>query len=175
MKFLTLCGSLRQRSSNQAMLDAFTRLLPADSEVVPYTALATLPAFNPDQDKAPYPAPVSELRRMVKQADVLVISSPEYAHGIPGSLKNLLDWLVGDPDFHEKRVLLLYADRGSTWAIDSLREILRTMSARILLSVALPLGTNQVTVENLLSRPELAALLRSACDAALETQSRTNS
>jgi NAD(P)H-dependent FMN reductase len=79
-----------------------------------YEGLAGLPHFNPDDDEdgGPVPPAVADLRARVIAADGWVISSPEYAHGVPGSLKNALDWLVSCPELPGKPVLLLNASAG---------------------------------------------------------------
>ena len=90
---LTVAGSLRAGSSNAALLDAAARLAPGSLTVSAYTALAALPAFSPDVEEGPGPLPnaVSHWRAALAAADMVLISSPEYAHGIPGVLKNALD------------------------------------------------------------------------------------
>ena len=93
--FLTISGSLRAASSNTAALEALPLLTTPGISIVPYRRLAGLPAFNPDLDGELLPKAVRELRTLVGGADGLIISSPEYARGIAGALKNLLDWLVG--------------------------------------------------------------------------------
>jgi chromate reductase len=162
MRILTLCGSLRARSSNRAILRAYASLAPA-STFTHYERIGALPHFNPDleRDDAALPPEVLELRRLVSQAEALVISTPEYVHALPGSFKNALDWLVGDPAFAGKPVAILHVERGSTWAIDSLREVLRTMSAQIIeaASVTLPLPGNQVDEAAVMGRDEVRALL----------------
>jgi chromate reductase len=140
---LCLCGSLRRVSSNSSALEAAYRLAPSTLELLLYRGLGELPLFNPDLDIDPPPPAVSVLREAVASADVLLIACPEYAHGVPGAFKNLLDWLVGAPDFPGKPVLLLNtAARGSWHAQEALAEILSTMSAQLLtaqpLTVALP-------------------------------------
>jgi len=162
LKLFGLCGSLRARSSNRAMLEAYARLCADAAELKIYEGLAGLPHFNPDDDREELAASVTDLRTQIAASDAIVISTPEYAHGLPGSLKNALDWLVSDPAFAGKPVVLISAERGSTWAIDSLREILRTMSAEVLVeaSIALRLASNNVDADHILARPELADLLR---------------
>ncbi len=164
MRILTLCGSLRARSSNRAVLNAFARLVPPGVRVEHFDRLGSLPHFNPDTDFEPLPAEVSSLRSLVAHADVLVISTPEYVHGLPGSFKNALDWLVSDPAFAGKPVAILHASRGSSWALDSLREVLATMSARIIEAavVPLPLGSSQIDEEAILQREDLRRLLEGA-------------
>ena len=83
-----------------------------------YDGLARLPHFNPDLDEegAVAPPAVAELRDLVTAADLLVICSPEYAHGLPGALKNALDWLVSSPAMVGKRVTIINASSRSTYA-----------------------------------------------------------
>ncbi len=135
MRVLAISGSLRARSSNRALLDAAGALVPTGMEWETYDALAGLPHFNPDddQDGRPVPPAVAELRARVIAADGWVISSPEYAHGVPGSLKNALDWLVSCPELPGKPVLLLNASAaGGNFAQAALAETLRTMSLQVL-------------------------------------------
>ena len=159
---LTVCGSLRAHSSNRAILHAYAQLAP-DLAFTHYAGLGDLPHFNPDLDRddLPLPAPVAHLRALVRSADALVLSTPEYAHGLPGAFKNALDWLVSDPVFPGKPVVILAADRGSRWAHDNLCEILRTMSAKLLADATalLPLGTNRVDPAAILADPACRSLL----------------
>ena len=100
-----------------------------------YGGLADLPHFDPDEDEEgrTVPPAVADLRSRVIAADGWVISSPEYAHGVPGSLKNALDWLVSCPELPGKPVLLLNASAaGGDFAQAALAETLRTMSLEVL-------------------------------------------
>jgi NAD(P)H-dependent FMN reductase len=109
-------------------------------ELVLYEGLRELPHFDPDLDREHDEAPpqVAALRAQISAADGVIISSPEYAHGVPGSLKNALDWLVSYPDFAGKPVLLWNASAaGGEHAQASLLETLRTMSARVLVEDSL--------------------------------------
>lgn len=128
---LGIPGSLRATSSNAALVRAATRVAPAGMELVLYGDLATLPHFSPDLDVEPLPQAVCDLRAKVAAADALFISSPEYAHGMPGSLKNALDWLVSAVEAMDKLVLLLSASPGgAAHAHAQLGEVLRTMNLR---------------------------------------------
>ncbi len=166
MRILTLCGSLRARSSNRAILRAYARVVPPGVGFEHYEGTAALPHFNPDLDGETVPPEVAALRSRIAGAAAVVISTPEYAHALPGTLKNALDWLVSDPAFAGKPVVILQAARGSAFASDSLREVLRTMSARLLdeACVDLPLGTNQVDENAILARAELRALLAASAE-----------
>lgn len=167
MKILTVCGSLRARSSNRAILEACERLGGPRFAFTHFDDLAALPAFNPDLDGDTPPSAVVAWRRQVGAAEALIFSTPEYAHGLPGALKNALDWLVSDPAFAGKPAAILHAYRGSDWALDSLREILRTMSAQLVdgASANLPLTTNRIDADAILARPELRDRLARSLDA----------
>ena len=85
---LTVAGSLRAGSSNAALLSAVAQVAPPDLTVAAYPALGSLPAFNPDREETAMrlPASVRRWREALAAADMVLISTPEYAHGIPGVL-----------------------------------------------------------------------------------------
>jgi NAD(P)H-dependent FMN reductase len=164
MRILAICGSLRASSTNRSALEAAAMLAPAGMATALYEGLAHLPHFNSDLDTAEPPDAVLTLRREIGLADGLVISSPEYAHGVPGPLKNVLDWLVASFEFPVKPVMLINASPRAVHADQQLREILRTMSARLIggSSVVLPLLGRNLTASDIASDPELSRILRTA-------------
>jgi chromate reductase, NAD(P)H dehydrogenase (quinone) len=168
---LLVSGSLRAVSSNGAVLDAVAALVPAHVRVARYDALADLPAFNPDLDGegAVPPLPVARWRGAVAAADAVVICSPEYAHGVPGALKNALDWLVSGPDVPGLPVAVVNATTRAHHAHDSLMETLRTMSAEVVeaASVKLPLAPGERTAAAILANPAIAAMLTAGLEALL--------
>lgn len=97
-----------------------------------YEGIGTLPHFNADLDTATPPPEVAEWRAQVAAADALIISSPEYARGVPGSLKNALDWLVGSSDVVEKPVALLNGSSRASHSQTSLAITLQTISAKLI-------------------------------------------
>ena len=164
MMLLAICGSLRTASSNLALLQATQLLAPAGVVVELYEGLAALPAFNPDEDGDHPPTEVAALRELVGRADGILISSPEYARGIAGSLKNALDWLVSSFEFPEIPVAVLNASPRATDADAALRLTLATMSARIVAeaSITLPLMGRGLDAIRIAADPELARTLRAA-------------
>ncbi|HEU4585005.1 MAG TPA: NADPH-dependent FMN reductase, partial [Gemmatimonadaceae bacterium] len=144
-------------------------LAPDDVDVVLYDGIGQLPHFNPDLEAA-LPATVVDLRARVAAAAGLLISSPEYAHGVPGSFKNALDWLVGGPEFVYKPVALFNASPRASYAQESLAETIRTMSGRIIseASLSLPLLGRGLDAEGIIERPELASAIRRAIIAFVE-------
>ena len=138
MKILALCGSLRRVSMNAALLRATARLAPAGMQVRIFDGLGELPLFNPDLE-ARLPAAVGRLHGAILDCEALLIASPEYAHGVTGVLKNALDWLVSFEGFVGKPVVIFNASPRSVHADAALREILVTMSARLLDAACLDL------------------------------------
>ncbi|MGB3461807.1 NADPH-dependent FMN reductase [Rhodanobacter lindaniclasticus] len=166
-RVLCLCGSLRRVSSNRAALEAARQLATAPLDLVLHDALGALPLFNPDDEVDPLPPSVLALREAVGAADALLIACPEYAHGVPGAFKNLLDWLVGSLEFPGKPVLLLNTSaRGSCHAQQALAEVLSTMSARLLAvqPVTVPLPGAGCMAAQVLASAECCAALRTALD-----------
>lgn len=138
MKILAISGSLRTQSSNTLLLQAAARLAPEGLSVTLYQGIAELPHFNPDLDGELLPEKVMELRALLAEVDGVLISSPEYAHGIPGALKNALDWLVSDVEFAGKRVVLINSSASDAAHLTAqLIEVLQTMSAQILFCASL--------------------------------------
>jgi len=134
MKIIAISGSLRAQSSNASLLRAAARVAPDSVRIVMYEGMEKLPHFNPDLDGegAAPPARVRELRELLIGADAILISSPEYAHGVPGSFKNLLDWLVSTGELVGKPVALLNAAPvGGEYAQAAILETLRTMNWRV--------------------------------------------
>jgi NAD(P)H-dependent FMN reductase len=131
MQILGLCGSLRRESRSLVLLQAFAQLAPVDVQFVIHPGLGDLPLFNPDDETNPAPA-VRELWRAVAAADAVAVASPEYAHGVTGTIKNALDWLVGCEDFVDMPVALLNPSHRAELADAALREILVTMNTRLI-------------------------------------------
>ena len=166
---LAISGSLRAVSSNTAALQALAALAPDGVTLALYDQLADLPYFNPDLDREgdTPPASVAYLRAQIGRADGIVICSPEYAHGVPGVLKNVLDWLVSSLEFPGKPVALINVSPRSTFAQASLAETLSTMSAVLIsdpaLTIALPRDRRDVA--GMLADPAISQDLRAAISA----------
>jgi chromate reductase len=123
---LAISGSLRAGSSNHAILRYLGGLAPADFDYVIYDGLAGLPHFDPGLDADQTPSPVVELRQLLANAGAVIICSPEYAFGVPGSLKNLLDWTVGSGSLEDKPLALITASTGGQHAHAALQLILKS-------------------------------------------------
>lgn len=104
MHVVAVSGSLKQSSANSALVRALAAAEPGHVEV--WDGLGDLPHFNPDDDGG---SAVTSLRAAVTRADGLLIATPEYAGGMPGSLKNALDWLVGTGELYDQPVAIVSA------------------------------------------------------------------
>jgi chromate reductase len=161
---LAVSGSLRAASSNRTLLQAAAAVAPPDVIVRLSDHLASLPHFNPDLDVDPLPPSVVSWRRDVAEADGLLLSVPEYAHGLPGTFKNGLDWLVPDPAVLHKPIAVWNVSARGEHARESLHEILRTMSTTIVAEagVTLPLLDGPFELAVLTGTPALRDTLRRA-------------
>jgi NAD(P)H-dependent FMN reductase len=159
MRFLSICGSLRAASTNRILLDAFARHAPDGVAVDMCEGIGELPLFDPDRDGGSRPSAVIELARQVGGADGLIIASPEYAHGIPGVLKNTLDWLVSGFEIPNKPVMLVHASTRGIFVREHLGEVLKTMSTRLYPDPGTPfeihlVGKSPSEARGMLDRPE---------------------
>ena len=169
MKILAISGSLRARSSNTELLRAAALVAPASWTFDLYDGLGGLPHFNPDLDAegSTPPEPVRDLRARVAAADAVLICSPEYAHGVAGSMKNALDWLVSDAEMVGKPVGVLNASARAGIAHAALAETLRTMSTALVpgASITVSIDGRRLDAAGIAADPTLASLLQGALDA----------
>jgi chromate reductase, NAD(P)H dehydrogenase (quinone) len=164
---LAISGSLRRASSNTALIVAAARLAPGTVEISIYRGLAEIPPFNPDLESDSAPEAVTRFRAALQACDVVLISSPEYAHGVPGVLKNALDWVVGSGELVDKPIALINASGRTTHAWASLAETLSVMSAHVIVeaSITVPLDGRRLDANGIVDDTELSSALRSAIEA----------
>jgi NAD(P)H-dependent FMN reductase len=172
INLLAICGSLRTDSINRTLLHAAIRLSPADMEISMCPYIGKLPLYNPDLEH-PVPDQVAGFRAQIADSQALLIASPKYAHGVTGSLKNALDWLVSFEPFANKPVALLNASPRAHHADAALREILKTMSAELVeaASITVPLLGAELTEDEIASHPVISIAIVSAL---LELQASTS-
>jgi chromate reductase, NAD(P)H dehydrogenase (quinone) len=163
-RVLAISGSLRRHSGNSTLVSAVAQLAPDGACVSIYPRLEEIPPFNPDRDGPDPPTAVLDLREQLQRCDALVISSPEYAHGVPGVLKNALDWIVGSGELMGKPVALLRTSSRGAFAHASLVETMTVMSAVVVIaaSVVVPLDGRPLTPAAIVADSELSAIVRSA-------------
>lgn len=130
-RVLAISGSTRAHSVNRLFINAVKELGASHFSIDLFDGLADIPHFNPDLDTEQPPAAVEAFREKVKLADGILICSPEYAMGVPGALKNALDWTVSTSDFSGKPVALITASLSGQKAHESLLGTLRVIEAKI--------------------------------------------
>lgn len=128
-KILAIPGSLRANSSSNLVLQSIISSAPEIVIVEVYNDVGVLPHFN---DPKQVPSAVTEFRKKVKEADAVLICTPEYAFGIPGSLKNALDWTVSSGEFIDKPVGLVTASSQGEKGHAALLLVLTAISAKII-------------------------------------------
>jgi len=129
IRILGISGSLRANSSASAVLNIVASLVPEQVEFTIYTGLAEVPAFN---DSNEIPETVEEFIKLLSGADGVFFVIPEYAFGVPGALKNALDWTVSSSTaFPDKPVALITAATGGDKAHAAFLLTLKAISAKI--------------------------------------------
>jgi chromate reductase, NAD(P)H dehydrogenase (quinone) len=143
IRILGVSGSLQASSTNGALLRIARERVGGEVELVVFEGLREIPPFSPEI--APAPAEVAVWCALVSSSDALLFATPEYAHGLPGVLKNALDWLVGSGELYGKRVAILSAapsaQRG-THARADLERTLRAQGAEVLASATIAVPTS---------------------------------
>lgn len=130
VRVIGVSGSLRAGSYNTAIVATAAESCRMDV----FNGLGQLPLFNPDLELAGPPATVLELRRRIRQADAVLISSPEYAYDMSGAMKNALEWVVGGGELTGKPTLVVTASSvaGGDRAQARLIETLEVLGAVVL-------------------------------------------
>jgi NAD(P)H-dependent FMN reductase/RimJ/RimL family protein N-acetyltransferase len=162
LHILAIPGSLRARSTNLLLLETAALLAGADLRLEIFAELSDIPLFNPDRTDVP-PA-VAALRTSIQDADAVILSAPEYAHGLPGALKNALDWLVSGIELTGKPVALFNASARSVYAQAALREVLVTLGASFLdqACVTISLTADSGMPQQLAADPAIAGPIATA-------------
>ena len=147
MRILAIPGSIRRDSHNARLLRHLAERAPAGVEIEVWDGLRSIPPYDQDQDEAAGqgPAPVAALRDAIREADGLLIATPEYNSSIPGVLKNAIDWASrprASTPLQGKPAAVIGATTGSfgaVWAQAELRKVLGSAGARVV-DLGLPLA-----------------------------------
>jgi chromate reductase len=139
MRVLGISGSLRRDSYNHALLRVAAERLPAGVELVEFDQLREIPPYDADLEEGGAPAPeaVEELRQAMREADAVLIATPEYNHSIPGMLKNALDWAsrpAGESALMGTPAAVIGASTGmfgAVWAQAETRKVLGALGGRV--------------------------------------------
>jgi chromate reductase, NAD(P)H dehydrogenase (quinone) len=128
LTILAVAGSLRATSSNVKIIKEVQQWAPSHVDFIIYEDLASLPAFD---DSGEETEAVTIWRRKLAEADGVFICSPEYAFGIPGALKNAIDWTVGSGELVNKPLALITAASKGDSAHAAWLKIFSAVSANI--------------------------------------------
>jgi len=160
-RILLISGSTQEGSLQTAALRTAARFAPAGIITTLYDGLRGLPAFVPEEHTAP--GAVALLRQRVDAADAVLFSTPEYAGSLPGSLKNLLDWLVDGGELNGKPVawLSVSAPGKDDGARTTLETVLGHGNARVLRSacIRVPLSPGATDPQGIITDPQLHTAL----------------
>lgn len=178
MKILGLAGSLRAGSHSERLLAAAASALPAGAELIRWDGLRDVPPYDADVDAQEIPDAVASLREAIRDADALLVVTPEYNASVPGVLKNAIDWASrprATTALQSTPVAVVShspGQFGGLWAADDLKRILKITGARPLeesvsvpqIDVVLPDGAVVLEDEDL--HQALVALVAQLVDAA---------
>lgn len=155
LTLLAISGSTRQSSSNLNLIHAIIDLAQATFTTKIFDGIADIPHFNPDLDKDIAPEQVTRFRQELSNADAILICTPEYAAGVPGALKNAIDWTVSSMGFSQKPVALITASTSGGLAHQSLLGTLLIIESKITVETQLVISSikTKVTTDNKITDP----------------------
>ena len=130
-KVLAIVGSTRKSSTNLNLVHAISKLASPLFDLTVFEGLSDLPHFNPDNDLDNPPDEVLRFREQLKTADGILICTPEYAMGVPGTLKNAIDWTVSSSSFSQKPTALITASLNGEKGHASLMDTLKVIEAGV--------------------------------------------
>ncbi|NIJ54090.1 NADPH-dependent FMN reductase [Dyadobacter arcticus] len=165
INILGISGSLRADSTNTIILASIGELFPEHVSFKIFQGLDKIPHFSPGLDDT---EGVKKFKDAIQHAAAVIICTPEYAYGVPGTLKNALDWTVGTGDLNQKPVAAISASPLNLGGDKALASLLLTLTA---------LGTNRnessaLSIANVkrkiesgkVTDPETIAALQAQCD-----------
>lgn len=129
MEILAIPGSVREDSYNAALLNEISNRAKNNINITVFDELKCIPVFEPDTPDLSLPEPVNFLMSKIKASDGVIISTPEYAHGVPGVLKNLLDWLVATDVMILKPVMVTSVSTSGLGGLRSYSQLVLTLCA----------------------------------------------
>lgn len=155
-----ICGSTRDHSSNLQIIRATEKLIPQDYQLNIFENIANLPHFNSDLDQENPPESVRLFRRSIANADGILLCTPEYAMGLPGSFKNAIDWTVSSASLSKKPTLSIVASSIGEKSFESLNHILTVLEVKPIAQL-IPFARTKVNQENEITDSETLKLLQS--------------
>lgn len=133
LKIVGICGSIRTGSQSRVLLRSVAALLPSQTQFRELN-IGELPHYNEDDDGSAPPEPVTMARNAVERADAVIVITPEFNHGIPGVLKNTLDWLSRPAFagcFIDKPVMFATISPGALGGVRAQHQLRETLSSML--------------------------------------------
>lgn len=162
IRILGISGSLRPESANTIILKTFGSILPPETSFDIFYGLDKIPHFSPGLDDM---EAVTHFKQAIQNADAVVICTPEYAFGVPGTLKNALDWTVSTGEFNGKPIAAIAAsplNSGGSYALSSLLLTLTALGTKFNenSSLSVPNVKQKIVEGNVVDQDLLTALHR---------------
>src|SRR6185312_7778426 len=166
-KVLAISGSTREKSINQCFIEAIRNLSSNKFSVTIFSGLSDIPYFNPDLDNENPPTQVKEFRRQLQEADGILICTPEYAMGVPGTLKNAIDWSISTCNFSHKPVALVTASLSGEKAHQSLLGTLKIIESNITedTQLLIPFDKTKIDKDGIITHAETLAQITKLIEA----------
>jgi len=174
IKMLAIPGSLRANSSSNKILSAVISMAPTEVSIELFDGVGNLPHFNDSDEVNPR---VEEFRTKIKTADAVLICTPEYAFGVPGSLKNALDWTVASGEFIDKPVGLITASSQGEKGHAALLLILTAISSTVVSDATLLISfvRSKLDAEGRIKDPKVSNDLNRVLNALVQSVETKNS
>jgi len=147
---------------NHSLIKAIIELSETNLNILVFDGIGNLPQFNPDHDGDTVALEVSDFRQQLNNAEGIIICTPEYAHGVPGSLKNAIDWTISSSSFPHKPTMLITASTGGFYGHKALMETLKAIEAKNIenLQLVIPFVKTKVNEENKITDEKTLAEVR---------------
>ncbi|MEP7268435.1 MAG: NADPH-dependent FMN reductase [Saprospiraceae bacterium] len=170
-KVLAISGSTRQNSINHSLIKAIAELSATSLEITIFEGIANLPQFNPDNDGDNVAKEVADFRQQLDSAEGIIICTPEYAHGVPGTLKNAIDWTISSSSFPQKPTMLITASIGGHYGHKALMETLKAIEAKNIdnLQMVIPFVKTKISMDNKITDANTFAEVKTLIAGFIET------
>ncbi|MEJ7914086.1 MAG: NADPH-dependent FMN reductase [Chitinophagaceae bacterium] len=147
-KVIAICGSTRQASINYSLIKAIVDLSAENLDITVFSGIAKLPQFDPDSDGEHVADEVADFRQLLNNAQGIIICTPEYAHGVPGTLKNAIDWTISSSQFPHKPTMLITASTDGRFGHKALLETLKAIEAKNIDNLQLVISFAKTKINN---------------------------
>ena len=169
-KVLAIIGSTRANSSNLRLVKCIKNMTSDIFEMYIFNEIDTLPHFNPDLDKEDPPESIVHFRKLISEADGVLICTPEYVFTLPGSLKNALEWCVSTTIFSQKPTGLITASANGMMGHESLQLVMKTIEANFTEETTLLISgiSGKINMENEITHPQTTLLIHNFIESFLK-------